>query len=122
MQIIHLLIFILSSIKLVDPCNCIILPHKFNALENFSWRIISMRIFVNTSVIALFGLSAYAVVKMVVRSSEELEQTNWWRQNEITVVLSLITYVFPSFFEILGLLESYHPRKQLRLQLARCVL
>ncbi|XP_048263726.1 transmembrane channel-like protein isoform X5 [Bombus terrestris] len=84
-----------------------------------NWRIISMRIFVNTSVIALFGLSAYAVVKMVVRSSEELEQTNWWRQNEITVVLSLITYVFPSLFEILGLLESYHPRKQLRLQLAR---
>ncbi|XP_033175228.1 transmembrane channel-like protein 3 isoform X1 [Bombus impatiens] len=84
-----------------------------------NWRIISMRIFVNTSVIALFGLSAYAVVKVVVRSSEELEQTNWWRQNEITVVLSLITYVFPSFFEILGLLESYHPRKQLRLQLAR---
>lgn len=78
-----------------------------------------MRIFVNVSVIALLGLSAYVVVKIVARSSKELEQSNWWRQNEITVVLSLITYLFPVFFEILGLLESYHPRKQLRLQLAR---
>ncbi|KOX69442.1 Transmembrane channel-like protein 3, partial [Melipona quadrifasciata] len=84
-----------------------------------NWKIISMRIFVNICVISLLGLSAYAVVKMVARSSEEFEQNNWWRQNEITVVMSLITYVFPIFFEILGLLESYHPRKQLRLQLAR---
>ncbi|KAK9300901.1 hypothetical protein QLX08_006602 [Tetragonisca angustula] len=84
-----------------------------------NWKIILMRIFVNICVISLLGLSAYAVVKMVARSSEEFEQNNWWRQNEITVVMSLITYVFPVFFEILGLLESYHPRKQLRLQLAR---
>ncbi|XP_016911947.2 transmembrane channel-like protein isoform X2 [Apis cerana] len=84
-----------------------------------NWKIILMRIFVNVSVIALLGLSAYVVVKIVARSSKELEQSNWWRQNEITVVLSLITYLFPVFFEILGLLESYHPRKQLRLQLAR---
>lgn len=80
-----------------------------------------MRIFVNVSVILLLGLSAYAVIKVVARSSEELEQNNWWRQNEITVVMTLITYLFPIFFEILGLLENYHPRKQLRLQLARFV-
>ncbi|OAD52417.1 Transmembrane channel-like protein 3 [Eufriesea mexicana] len=84
-----------------------------------NWRIISMRIFVNMSVILLLGLSAYAVVKVVARSSEELEQNNWWRQNEITVVMTLITYLFPFLFEILGLLEKYHPRRQLRLQLAR---
>lgn len=78
-----------------------------------------MRIFVNISIISLLGLSAYAVVEVVARSAEDIEQTNWWRQNEITVVMSLITYLFPLFFEILGLLESYHPRKQLRLQLAR---
>ncbi|XP_046141915.1 transmembrane channel-like protein [Osmia bicornis bicornis] len=84
-----------------------------------NWKVITMRIFVNISIISLLGLSAYAVIKVVARSAEELEQTNWWRQNEITVVMSLITYLFPLFFEILGLLESYHPRKQLRLQLAR---
>ncbi|XP_076649731.1 transmembrane channel-like protein [Halictus rubicundus] len=84
-----------------------------------NWKIISMRIFVNTSVMSLLALSAYVVVKMVARSAEELEHPDWWRQNEITVVMTLITYVFPIFFEILGFLESYHPRKQLRVQLAR---
>ncbi|XP_076248712.1 transmembrane channel-like protein [Calliopsis andreniformis] len=84
-----------------------------------NWKIITMRIFVNVSVISLLALSAYAVVKVVARSAEELEGDDWWRQNEITVVMTLITYLFPIFFEILGLLESYHPRKQLRLQLAR---
>ncbi|KOC63135.1 Transmembrane channel-like protein 3 [Habropoda laboriosa] len=83
------------------------------------WKIISMRIFVNTSVISLLALSAYAVVKVVARSPKEFEQNDWWRQNEISVVMTLITYLFPVFFEILGLLESYHPRKQLRIQLAR---
>lgn len=78
-----------------------------------------MRIFVNICVLALLGLSAYAVIKVVARSTEEEAETNWWRQNEITIVMSLISYVFPIFFEILGIFESYHPRKQLRLQLAR---
>ncbi|XP_053994834.1 transmembrane channel-like protein, partial [Hylaeus volcanicus] len=104
----------------------IVLGFKENLLEEAekekderNWKIISMRIFVNTSVMSLLTLSAYAVIKVVARSAEELEQNNWWRQNEITVVMSLITYFFPIFFEILGLLESYHPRKQLRVQLAR---
>nr|XP_031826516.1 transmembrane channel-like protein 3 [Nomia melanderi] len=87
-----------------------------------NWKVISMRIFVNISVISLLALSAYAVVKVVARSAQEFEQNDWWRQNEITVVMSLITYLFPMFFEILGLMESYHPRKQLRLQLARIML
>ncbi|XP_076677343.1 transmembrane channel-like protein [Andrena cerasifolii] len=87
-----------------------------------NWKIILMRIFVNISIISLLVLSAYAVIKVVARSAEELEQSDWWRQNEITVVMSLITYLFPVFFEILGLLESYHPRKQLRVQLARIML
>ncbi|KAG7189819.1 hypothetical protein KM043_017479 [Ampulex compressa] len=86
-----------------------------------NWKIISMRIFVNISVMSLLALSAYAVVKVVGRSKKEIE-SNWWQQNEITIVMSLITYVFPIFFEILGFLESYHPRKQLRMQLARIML
>ncbi|XP_014486783.1 PREDICTED: transmembrane channel-like protein 3 isoform X2 [Dinoponera quadriceps] len=84
-----------------------------------NWKIISMRIFVNTAVLSLLALSAFAVVKVVERSTTELDSHNWWRQNEITIVMSLITYVYPIFFEILGFLENYHPRKQLRIQLAR---
>ncbi|XP_018338554.1 PREDICTED: transmembrane channel-like protein 3 [Trachymyrmex septentrionalis] len=82
-----------------------------------NWRIISMKIFVNVAVLSLLALSAYAVIKVVERSI--VESQNWWRQNEITIVMSLITYLFPILFEILGFLESYHPRKQLRIQLAR---
>lgn len=35
------------------------------------------------------------------------------------MVITAISFFFPMFFEGLGLLESYHPRKQLRMQLAR---
>ena len=78
-----------------------------------------MRVLVNIFVLLLLGGSAYAVVTMVKRSEELHEIDSWWRQNEVSVVLSLITYVFPTLFELLGMLENYHPRKQLRLQLAR---
>ncbi|CAL1686297.1 unnamed protein product [Lasius platythorax] len=84
-----------------------------------NWKIISMRIFVNVAVLSLLALSAYAVIEVVGRSTTEIDSHNWWRQNEITIVMSLITSLFPIFFEILGYLESYHPRKQLRVQLAR---
>ncbi|XP_029674198.1 transmembrane channel-like protein 3 [Formica exsecta] len=87
--------------------------------DNRNWKIISMRIFVNVAVLSLLTLSAYAVIEVVGRSTTEIDSHNWWRQNEITIVMSLITSLFPIFFEILGFLESYHPRKQLRIQLAR---
>ena len=65
-------------------------------------------------------ISAYAVVEVVERSENVKAMHNsWWRQNEITVVMTLIGYSFPIVFEVLGMIESYHPRKQLRIQLAR---
>ncbi len=38
---------------------------------------------------------------------------------QVTIVMSLITALFPSIFEIIGIIERYHPRSSLRLQLAR---
>ncbi|KAL7298233.1 hypothetical protein TKK_0009222 [Trichogramma kaykai] len=89
-----------------------------------NWKIISIRIVVNLLVIGLLAASAYAVVEVVERSEHipEEERGNWWRQNEITVVMTLITYSFPIIFELLGIVESYHPRKQLRLQLGRIMI
>lgn len=84
-----------------------------------SWKIITCRILVNTAVLILLTLSAYAVVEVVARSTESEANSTWWRQNETTVVMTLINSIFPIFFEILGIFEHYHPRKQLRLQLAR---
>lgn len=73
----------------------------------------------NLAIVSLFALSAFAVIRVVSRSEEPGAGSSWWRQNEITVVMTLIGYIFPIFFEILGIFEYYHPRKQLRFQLAR---
>lgn len=70
-------------------------------------------------VLHLLAASAYAVIFVVNRSTEEGANDSYWRRNEITVVITAISFFFPMFFEVLGLLESYHPRKQLRMQLAR---
>lgn len=84
-----------------------------------SWKTIGLRIFTNLNVLWLFATSVYAVVFVVNRSTEKREAGGWWRQNEVTIVVSLITNVFPFIFEMLGSLEQYHPRKRLRMQLAR---
>ncbi|CAH1126454.1 unnamed protein product [Ceutorhynchus assimilis] len=87
--------------------------------ESRNWKVICFRVLVNSLVVGLLTCSAYAVVIVVKRSTEPDANSNIWRRNEITVVMSLITVIFPMFFEVLGFVEQYHPRKQLRLQLAR---
>ncbi|CRK89048.1 CLUMA_CG002617, isoform A [Clunio marinus] len=85
-----------------------------------NWKIICLRIIANLSVLFLLCVSAYAVIWVVKRSSEKND--SWWRRNEITVVMSMISFIFPMLFELLGLMEYYHPRMQLRLQLARIMI
>ncbi|CAH0577839.1 unnamed protein product [Chrysodeixis includens] len=87
-----------------------------------NWRIISLRALVNICVMILLAVSAYAVVTVVSRSDDNLKVRSWWRENETTIVVTVISITFPVFFELLGYLEHYHPRKQLRLQLARIML
>lgn len=55
----------------------------------------------------------------IFRSTQDGANDSYWRRNEITVVITAISFFFPMCFEALGFLESYHPRKQLRVQLAR---
>jgi hypothetical protein len=69
--------------------------------------------------LGLLFFSAFAVVLVVQRSKEPEARSSVWRRNEITFVMTLISLSFPMIFEGLGFLEQYHPRKQLRLQLAR---
>jgi uncharacterized membrane protein len=73
----------------------------------------------NFLILLLLITSACAVVVVVERSAHVTSDDSWWRQNEITLALSLITTIFPNIFELIGMLENYHPRKQLRWQLAR---
>lgn len=89
-------------------------------LINFCrWKIIFSRLLVNAAVVALLSFSAYAVVMVVERSKDTEGSKTAWRRNEITLVLSSISTLFPMLFELCGYFEGYHPRKQLRLQLAR---
>nr|CAI5867066.1 unnamed protein product [Callosobruchus analis] len=67
---------------------------------------------VNTVVIGLLTFSVFAVVMVVKRSTEPEANSTFWRKNEITIVMSLITLVFPMLFEgtrimVLNLLNLY---------------
>ncbi|KAF5276476.1 hypothetical protein FQA39_LY06545 [Lamprigera yunnana] len=87
-----------------------------------NWKIIWRRIFVNIAILGLFALSAAAVVQVVERSTEPASNGTFWRRNETSIVMTLISFIFPMILEFLGFMEQYHPRKQLRIQLARIML
>ncbi|KAG8268182.1 Transmembrane channel-like protein 3 [Homalodisca vitripennis] len=87
--------------------------------EGRNWKVTSLRVFAHLNVLWLLGSSVYAVILVVHRSTQPEAENGWWRKNEITIVVSLITTLFPAFFEVLGIIEQYHPRKKLRMQLAR---
>ena len=82
------------------------------------------------------------------KKKERGEEVSWWETNEVcfllkcnviafrllhcymnrenkivflqvTIVMSLITALFPTIFDIIGLMEKYHPRINLRFQLGR---
>ncbi|XP_072837821.2 transmembrane channel-like protein 3 [Pogona vitticeps] len=83
---------------------------------------ISLRIIANILVLLLLAGSIY-IIYFVVDRSQRLERTKdrltLWEKNEVSVVVSLITMVAPSAFELVAALEMYHPRTTLRFQLAR---
>ncbi|XP_022249260.1 LOW QUALITY PROTEIN: transmembrane channel-like protein 2 [Limulus polyphemus] len=99
-----------------------ILEEKEKKKEERDWKVIILRIIANFMVIILLASSAYAVVLVVQRSQEAEAESSWWRQNEVTFVVSFISIVFPNLFELIGMLEQYHPRVQLRWQLARILM
>ncbi|XP_077986223.1 transmembrane channel-like protein 3 [Glandiceps talaboti] len=83
-----------------------------------------LRVLANLLVIIVLCGSGYAIYQVVLRS-QEFEQVedkstlSWWETNEVSIVVTMITLVCPSLFEMIGAMESYHPRVALRWQLAR---
>ncbi|CAH1271433.1 TMC3 [Branchiostoma lanceolatum] len=85
--------------------------------------ILILRILANFMIVILLAGSGYAI-QLVVERSEQFEKMdqallNWWEQNEVSMVVSIITMVFPVFFDLIGQMEKYHPRVMLQWQLAR---
>ncbi|KAL3276260.1 hypothetical protein HHI36_020975 [Cryptolaemus montrouzieri] len=87
--------------------------------ESRNWKITAVRIMVNVIISGLLILSVGTVAYLVKRSITPEGQMTFWRRNELTIVMTLISMVFPMLFDAMGFFESYHPRKQLRIQLAR---
>ncbi|XP_008336316.2 transmembrane channel-like protein 3, partial [Cynoglossus semilaevis] len=93
-----------------------VFPHTPRAV------LISLRILANILVLLSLAGSIY-IIYFVVDRSQKLEQEKpeltLWEKNEVSVVVSLITMIAPSAFELVAQLEMYHPRTSLRFQLAR---
>ena len=47
---------------------------------------------------------------------------NWFQQNELSLDITAITMLAPSLFELIALMEKYHPRTALRIQLGRLLM
>lgn len=65
-----------------------------------SWKLIAKRALANFLVLLLLLGASYLVVWVVERSNEAEGSSSWYRQNEITIVMSLIGMVVPSIFDI----------------------
>ncbi|XP_015990819.2 transmembrane channel-like protein 3 [Rousettus aegyptiacus] len=83
---------------------------------------VCLRVVANILVLVSLAGSIY-LIYFVVDRSQKLEQSEkeltLWEKNEVSVVVSLVTMLAPSAFDLLGALERYHPRTTLRVQLAR---
>ncbi|XP_064086907.1 transmembrane channel-like protein 2 [Macrobrachium nipponense] len=96
-----------------------LLEAKESEREEESWKIRARRLLAHLIVAALIVASAYAVVLLVKRSEDVGVTSSWYRQNELTIILTLISFVYPNLFDLVGLLELRHPKNQLQWQLGR---
>ncbi|XP_023375810.1 transmembrane channel-like protein 3 [Pteropus vampyrus] len=93
---------------------CLPSPHRAVA--------VCLRVIANTLVLVSLAGSIYLIC-FVVDRAQKLQQAKkeltLWEKNEVSVVVSLVTMLAPSAFDLLAALERYHPRTTLRIQLAR---
>uniref|UniRef100_A0A8C8XIA3 Transmembrane channel-like protein n=1 Tax=Panthera leo TaxID=9689 RepID=A0A8C8XIA3_PANLE len=84
---------------------------------------VCLRVVANILVLLSLAGSIY-LIYFVVDRSQKLEQskkelTLWEKNEQVSVVVSLVTMLAPSAFDLIAALEMYHPRTTLRFQLAR---
>ncbi|XP_014768214.2 transmembrane channel-like protein 3 [Octopus bimaculoides] len=68
----------------------------------------------------LYGLSGYLTYYIVTTSENNPDiEKSYFEANATTWVITVIFLVFPNFFDLITRMEQYHPRTNLRAQLAR---
>ncbi|XP_061037713.1 transmembrane channel-like protein 3 [Eubalaena glacialis] len=83
---------------------------------------ICLRVVANILVLLSLAGSIYLIYFVVDRSqklAQAKKELTLWEKNEVSVVVSLVTMLAPSAFDLIAALEMYHPRTTLRFQLAR---
>ncbi|XP_055273940.1 transmembrane channel-like protein 3 isoform X2 [Moschus berezovskii] len=83
---------------------------------------ICLRVIANILVLVSLAGSIYLIYFVVDRSqklAQSKKELTLWEKNEVSVVVSLVTMLAPSAFDLIAALEMYHPRTTLRFQLAR---
>lgn len=97
------------------------------ATKKISKKKKALRWLANFLVLMVLGASTYAIYLTVKRSREfetlvkekGPDAINAWQQNEISVVMSLVTSFFPMLFDMIAAIEDYHPRIALQYSLYR---
>ncbi|VDP37549.1 unnamed protein product [Soboliphyme baturini] len=98
------------------------MEYKEKQVEKFRWVRFAMRICANIIILGMMAGSTFAIYAVVERSKtiENDVNADAFRRNEVPIVVSFITLVFPNFFELVSKgLERFHPRTSLRLHLGR---
>ncbi|XP_075060970.1 transmembrane channel-like protein 2-A [Mixophyes fleayi] len=75
----------------------------------------------NVMITICLGGSGYLIYFVVKRSQEfkKLDNPSWYQNNEIEIVMNLLSMFCPPLFETIAGMENYHPRLALKWQLGR---
>ncbi|KAK3803765.1 hypothetical protein RRG08_052937 [Elysia crispata] len=104
-----------------------ILEEQEKAREGNKYLQIFLRVTANVIILILLATSTY-IIQLFVERSRQLEvnkrndpnfEPAFWDANELTVIMTLISTIFPNILDLISLMEKYHPRTSLRLMLAR---
>lgn len=86
-----------------------------------------LRFFANFLVLVVLSASTYGIFSSVQRSNQVQQKikeqgpdsVGWLESNEVSLVVSLVTAFFPMIFDIISIMEDYHPRIALQWSLRR---
>lgn len=82
--------------------------------EKIGWLKITLRILANIMIFFMIGFSIYCISFAFNTTSTVESGGHLFSKNQVPQVMSAITHVFPMIFDLIGRMESWHPRLALR--------